>query len=1476
MKIKLLFVFFLFTVVGWGQVLLANATPVVQNFDGMGTANSATLPANWKMSVPGATSPTWAASGNFTNSSVQASSGSPTTGGRYNWGNTATTDRAIGFMTSVTFASPNSIMAYYRNTNASNLTQLTVSYKVERYRINSGAASVQFYYSLDGSVWASVAAGDVAATLLPTGISAHDFAPGLTVNVASFTIGGLDIATNEDVYLRWNLNTTGANSQGIGIDDVNVAASFLAACSPPVNPSGTIAGTTPACGSTTLSYSAPGASLYWQTSATGTNLTQPVTSNLIATTSGTYYVRAHDGSCWSTGTVSRVVVLHSAPSITVQPVNSSIIDTGNTSFSVTASNAVGYQWQVSTDGGVVFNAVSNGGVYSGANSVTLTLTGASLSMNGYRYQCLVSGNAPCPSVTSAQRTLTVSLGLPKINVRSGTGSFPTIANGTTTTSALNNTQFATTAIGSSQTKNFRIENTGTGTAVLNVSSITFTGGNSGDFSVSGIALPATINTGSSLDFSVTFSPAAVGMRTTEITIANNDATLNPYHFALQGTGSCTDATNVLTPTSGPEGTQVLVTATANTLNGATATLNGIPALVTPISATQIQITVPSGATTGNLITTNAQGCSATNFFTIINKGIAGCEGGSGAPSDLFISEVTDATAGGLSYIEIYNGTGSTINLVPYSIKIAGNGGSTYAGSVSLANFNLVSGSTYLLAIGVVASPTASNTCIDVIGGNGELADQTSGNAGVNFADSGTGNENIGHDHIGLFKNTTLIDSWGTYESGTWAVGLNLGDRGANFRRKSTATVPSIVYNNADWDIVDWAGSGSSSCVANNYSNLGIYDFSTGTPPILLQHPAFTDTCGSTLLSVTGAEGFLGGNALAYQWFMTVPGASVWEALTNTGVYSGVSTASLSISSTTGLNGYQYYCQVRENTASCYRASNAVSVTESLGTITWNGTDWIGGMPSLSKDVIINGVYTTANGSFEARSLVNNGTIIILGNTYIQLEYALTNNGTFTIEDNGSLVQVCDNAVNTGNITLKRRTQPVKRYDYTYWSSPVAPQQLKLMSPQTLIDKYYSYNAASQAWLQHYNGAVAMVKGKGYIVRAPQSFDLNSASIYEAPFNGVPNNGVIQVVIVGGTDKWNLIGNPYPSAIDADAFLAHPSNTSVIDGTLYLWTHNSPPSNLIPGDATYNYTASDYAAYNFSGGVATSSSASSTGLNSLTPNGKIASGQAFFVKGLNSSNVTFNNSMRETGGNNQFFRSASVHVFANTTTILIEKSRIWLNLSNAQGAFGQLLVGYIEGATNGLDRGFDGGILGGNYVTFYSVTPTQNLTIQGRALPFDTNDSVQLGYISTLSGAFKIGIDHLDGLFLTNQTVYLEDLLLNTIHNLTQSPYDFTTAVGTFNNRFVLRYTNAALGSPGWESTADQVVVVSSNQQLHIRSELEPLQKVTVCDLLGRVVYTKNTINATEFNSEAISVAQQPLLVKVVLENGQIVVRKIMF
>jgi hypothetical protein len=588
-----------------------------------------------------------------------------------------------------------------------------------------------------------------------------------------------------------------------------------------------------------------------------------------------------------------------------------------------------------------------------------------------------------------------------------------------------------------------------------------------------------------------------------------------------------------------------------------------------------------------------------------------------------------------------------------------------------------------------------------------------------------------------------------------------------------------------------------------------------------------------------------------------------DAAFTSGVTSIANTTSTLTSAQMGVIASKRYFRAIVKNGICNEAfSNVVSLE--YPTTTWNGTVWSNGDPTSSKKAIFNSNYTSSGDLYACAVEVNGGAITFLPNHNLIVNNELkVIGGTLNFENEASLIQI-NNSVNTGNITYKRNTTPVVRFDYTYWSSPVSPQRLVDFSPNTRSDKYLSYNASTQKWISVPN-TTQMSPAIGYGIRTPDVAPFNNTTryVFNGLFFGVPNNGDYSVSIVGGTNKMNFIGNPYPSAISADLFLSEVNNDFVLDGTIYLWTHNTP----ITGQ---NYNAADFATYNYTGGTGTGTASPNPGVNTSVPNGKIASGQGFFIKGLNSGTAVFKNSMRVIGNNNQFFRMNS----KNSDYVTYERNRIWLDIVDNQNNYKQALIGYIEGATNEIDRKFDGDVIdAGNPVMLYSIANDVNLTIQGRALPFTESDIVPLGYKSATASTYTISLSNYDGLF-ERQNVYLEDKLLNVVHDLKNSDYTFYTEIGTFDNRFVIRYTNTSLLGVNQTLFNDNTVVIyKKDQQWAIDSGKMPMATVIVYDIRGRLLVSKRKIGDTKTSFYA-GTTNQVLMVKIISNEGEIVIKKV--
>ncbi|UPZ16559.1 GEVED domain-containing protein [Flavobacterium humidisoli] len=608
-----------------------------------------------------------------------------------------------------------------------------------------------------------------------------------------------------------------------------------------------------------------------------------------------------------------------------------------------------------------------------------------------------------------------------------------------------------------------------------------------------------------------------------------------------------------------------------------------------------------------------------------------------------------------------------------------------------------------------------------------------------------------------------------------------------------------------------------------------------------------DVSCSTLGSITLA-------GLPADWTITRTGVT-----TATQPYTGT-TSTLSIQD---LVADTYSFTVTNNAIGCTSSAATVTINDISSNTDWSATGWTNGEPDGSKSVTISSLafgqpFTIAKPNVEACSLtiaVTSGDVIVPEGVTLTITNKVTSNDKLVFESGSSLLQKT-NVQNDGDIVYKRKVD-VRRFDLTYWSSPIKSTKpggfkMKDLSPTTLADKFFTYSPTS-GWATDMSGESEMKVGNGYSIRGPQEFNNDAPSTFTGAFKGVPNNGDIPVTSVVA-DKWFLFGNPYPSAIDVDELW----DVNPDLGPLYFYIHASLPQKA-PGDNTYRYSSNDYIVHSSSG---------STSVGGKTFGGYIAAGQGFFAKPKGSS-IHFNNDMRKgESSNGNFLKTAK--------SKSIERNRVWLNMVNAEGAFKQILVGYIEGATNNVDFNYDAPTIAGNsFIDFYSLNETKKLTIQGRALPFDNTDIVPLGYKTTAAGDFTIGIDHGDG-FFNKQEIYLEDKTTGKTTNLRNENYTFSTLVGTFTDRFVLRYTGKTLGTDDLENLENSVLISVKNKTVSITCSKETIKEVTIFNVGAQLVYSKNKVNSSELQIANLHSSDQVLLVKVTLENGSTVTKKVIF
>ena len=664
-------------------------------------------------------------------------------------------------------------------------------------------------------------------------------------------------------------------------------------------------------------------------------------------------------------------------------------------------------------------------------------------------------------------------------------------------------------------------------------------------------------------------------------------------------------------------------------------------------------------------------------------------------------------------------------------------------------------------------------------------------------------------------------------------------------------------------------------------NRGSFDIKT---PVVNQYPVSRKVCkipstnNITLVAAAEVSGGATGNPdenLSYQWFKF------------NNEIAGATASSYTISGTITAEDLALY---RLRVTNAFGAVIVPATLSQGGTpVFWNGTEWelppvytdagITSVPDEERGLVFSANYNQSGNILGCDCTVpSNSRVTIPSGSTLQLynEVTVESGGILTIKDNANLVQTRAVSVNTnsGNILVEREVTDLRADDFVFWSSPVDGFDVAgISSPFTASAFQWDVNAANNEgtvgnWVAT---SGTMAAGEGYIVQVPIE---NVPDGFTATFQGVPRNGAINVAVSKsaganqpsvGTRHWNLLGNPYPSAINANEFL---TENTTLEGHVRLWTHNPDISNAgspFYSGMVYNYE-NEYVTYNGTG---------------ATPpnlfNGNIASGQGFYVQALESaaatSTVAFNNAFRidadeQAYDNSDFFRGSD----SKGTLDEADKELIWLSLVNENNVSSSALVGYVPNATEEKDRLYDTFSEDTDF-SLYSLIGSLKMNIQGRSLPFSDEDMVALGVNIPQNGTYSIGIDKLQGnIFVDEQQgIFLRDLLLNVDHDLRRSAYSFSAEAGATIDRFMVFYKDAQLSVT--DNTFSNTFVYVNNNQIHVQSGTV-IKGVRVYDISGKNIanYTANKNEKTVIGDFGFS--KGVYLATIILESDVKVTKKL--
>jgi len=255
---------------------------------------------------------------------------------------------------------------------------------------------------------------------------------------------------------------------------------------------------------------------------------------------------------------------------------------------------------------------------------TVTTTGTGYSTSGLTAgQQIAAGGTANFSVSFAPTATGTVPGNIAITSSATNGSLSITLSGTGTQGALSaspsSVSFGNLAVGLNASIGVTLKNTGTAAISITASSITGTG-----FTMSTLA-PQTLNTNQTASFNVTFTPAAAGAATGQVSITSN-APGSPLKIALSGTG--TQAQISPNPTSVGFGTVTVGNSNSQPItlknNGnATLTFSQITVAGTGFSQTGLSTSTTiaaGGSTTFNAIFTPSSANPVTGSITLTTNG----------------------------------------------------------------------------------------------------------------------------------------------------------------------------------------------------------------------------------------------------------------------------------------------------------------------------------------------------------------------------------------------------------------------------------------------------------------------------------------------------------------------------------------------------------------------------------------------------------------------------------------------------------------------------------------------------------------------------------------------------------------------------------------------------------------------------------------------------------------------------------------
>ncbi len=541
----------------------------------------------------------------------------------------------------------------------------------------------------------------------------------------------------------------------------------------------------------------------------------------------------------------------------------------------------------------------------------------------------------------------------------------------------------------------------------------------------------------------------------------------------------------------------------------------------------------------------------------------------------------------------------------------------------------------------------------------------------------------------------------------------------------------------------------------------------------------------------------------------------WQKSFNSGYWADiVSTSNPYTETPSSLGNWDYRAVVKKDGCAEANSTQAtIVVLADSTTFTATSGDWhtVGNWNNGVPTILYNAIIPSNNSAIvnSTSEVCNNLTIASMGQLTVNASQDLLVNGNITLQSDATgTASLIDNGILLVNGEKNIQRFIAKDNSWHLLSAPVANQTIIGQFVPTSCDStfdFYKWDESipsnGSVWVNlrqnptTYNPffETNFIVGQGYLV----AYSSNYGGSATHSFSGNLNNGDQLIAVTNTSNKYNLIGNPYPSAIDWD-FAGYTNRD--------IRLKNANPSIWIWNSASGNYGT-------FTNGM---------GTNSIT--NIIAPHQGFFVEANTSGSFTIPNSARVHPTQN-FIKTVQTNILRLKVT------------TNSNTFSDELIVHFSDTATANEDVSKWFSMLT-EAPSLYSIKNNKNLTIN--TFPSITNNLiVQLGFKAGVNANYTFTSSGLNS--FTNPTyIYLKDLTTNNLMDLNQNP-NYTFIATTFENanRFQLIFSISPLSISDYRM--QPIYIYAYNNFIFINGNPNILQ-IGICNILGQLIKTIDRSN----------------------------------